>query len=201
MSLSRRTLLLAAPALLLGIALVWNLGKPQTYAFRGSLIDPPVPAPDIALSDQHGQPFRLADQRGKLVVLFFGYANCPDVCPTTLGEFAQLHRKLGPNANRVRFVFITIDPQRDTPADIAAYVDKFDAGILGLSGTEAQLQPLWDAYGVTREREDVGGVLGYTFNHSARTYVINHDGQLRLTFPFGMEVDAMLEDLLYLLEH
>jgi len=196
----KKTVLLTLLAAVAGAALVWKLAAPQAYAFRGSRIEPPLPAPDITLSDQNGRPFRLSEQRGKLVLLFFGYTHCPDVCPTTLGEFARLHRKLGPHADQVRFVFITLDPQRDTPAEVAAFVQKFQAGIIGLSGSEAELQPVWDAYGVVRAVQPVDGPVEYLLDHSAQTYLIDRQGRLQATFPFGMEVDAMLEDVLYLLE-
>jgi protein SCO1/2 len=89
---------------------IWAETFSQAYTFRGSLIDPPMPAPDFTLNNQYGQPFRLSEQRGKLVLIFFGYTNCPDVCPSTLAQFRQVRTQLGTQAERVQFVFITVDP-------------------------------------------------------------------------------------------
>lgn len=120
----------------LGVGLVigYNVfAKP--YSYQGSLIDPPAQAADFSLESADGSVFRLADQRGQVVVLFFGYTHCPDVCPTTLYDFTQIKERLGPKAEQVKFVMITSDPERDHPDVVENYVSGFDSEFVGLSGS------------------------------------------------------------------
>lgn len=165
----------------------------QPYHLRGSTIMPLSTAPEIALND-----FRLSDQRGKVVVLAFGYTSCPDICPATLGEYKRLLDGLGKEASKVQMVFITVDPQRDTVERMQAYTAGFDDRILGLSGAEAELNAVWQAYGVTRIIREVGSKAGYLVDHSARIYVIDKAGNLRVTYAFGTPVQDLLSDLRFL---
>jgi len=171
----------------------------SVYKFRGSVIDPPVAATDFSLKDQNGQTFQISEQRGKPVLLFFGYTSCPDVCPTTLAQFKQTRARLGTLADRVRFVFITVDPQRDTPDKMSKYLNVFDPAIVGLGGTEADLQPVWKAYGVYRQIQPGSSATGYLVDHSARVYLIDAQGNLRVTYAFGAQADDMAQDVRYLL--
>ena len=173
----------------------------QNNRLRGSVIDPPMPAAEIALTDQNGQPFRLADYRGKVVLLFFGYTYCPDVCPATMAELRAARAMLKPeDAARVQVVFITVDPARDTAASIQEYVARFDPAFLGLSGTEAELSAVWQAYGVFREIEQTDSVAGYLVAHTSRVYVVDVNGNLSLSFAFGTPPDDVANDLRILLK-
>jgi protein SCO1/2 len=163
-------------------------------------LEPPIPAPEIALVDGRGQPFRLSDLRGKVVALFFGYTTCPDVCPGTLAELRQIRRDLGPQASDLQVVFISVDPRRDTPQRVQEYVSRFDPSFIGLTGDESALQPTWEAYGVFREEVETDSAAGYLVNHSARTYLIDRTGYLRLTMNFGTSIDDVRHDILILLE-
>jgi protein SCO1/2 len=199
--LSSSTILLFVGMVILGFLIVVGstvFAKP--YQFMGSKIDPAAPAPDFTLTDQNGQPYTLSDQKGKVVLIFFGYTNCPDVCPTTLAEFKNLREQLGDQADRVEFVFITVDPERDTPQRMAAYLPTFGEGILGLSGSEDELTPVWKAYGVYRNKVDSGSAAGYAMEHSSRTYGIDADGNLRVTYLFGTTPGSILKDALHLLD-
>ncbi len=171
----------------------------STYRFRGSAIEPPVVAADFSLRDQHGQMFRLGDQRGQIVLMFFGYTSCPDVCPTTLAQFKQTRARLGDLADRVRFVFVTVDPQRDTSERMQKYLGVFDPNIVGLGGSEAELEPVWQAYGVYRKVQPGSSATGYLVDHSARVYLVDAQGNLRLTYAFGVQADDMAQDVRYLL--
>jgi protein SCO1/2 len=192
--------------LLLGLAILTGFGavllaqvfRPP-YRYQGSLLDPPVSATDFTLTDQHGQAFRLSDQRGRAVLLFFGYTHCPDVCPVTLSLFKQVRARLGPAAASARFVYITVDPERDTPAAVGAYVSNFDPAIIGLTGSRAQLEPIWQAYGVYQARVEAGSAAGYLVDHSAYVYAIDPNGDLRLTYAFGSDGEALWQDLSHLL--
>jgi len=166
---------------------------PTVSPFRGSVLSQPIAATDFTLTDQHGQPFRLSEQRGKVVLLFFGYTSCPDVCPTTLSAWKRVHEELGDEAERVRFVFVTVDPERDTPERLGLHVDLFNpdfvpvqGGFVALTGTPDELEPIYEAYGVYYEKvETPGSALGYLVNHTSSGYVIDPQGNWRLRHAFG----------------
>jgi len=163
------------------------------------MIDPPAPAADFTLQAADGSTFRLSEQRGNVVLLFFGYTHCPDVCPTTLYDYKQVIQSLGEDADRVRFAFVTVDPERDTLDLLGAYVTAFDPHIVALSGSQEALDEVYDIFGVFYEKQDVGSAAGYLVDHTARVYVVDADSNLTLTFPFGMEADAMADDISHLL--
>lgn len=194
-------LMLFAIATVVGLALGY-LGIqifPQPYTFRGSLIEPLLSATDFTLQAHNGQPFTLSEQHGKVVLLFFGYTSCPDVCPATLAEYRQIASQLGDQADAAIFVMITADPERDTPERLANYVTAFNPDFLGLAGSPEELQAVYDGYGVFVEKEDTDSKAGYLVSHTARIYVIDQDGNLRLTFPFGMEAEDIGSDIAHLI--
>ncbi len=200
--MDRKTLWVGLGALLF-VALVTAIVffTSQNNRLRGSVIDPPMPAAEIALTDQHGNPFRLADYRGKVVLLFFGYTYCPDVCPATMAELRAARAMLKPEqAARVQIVFVTVDPGRDTPASIQEYVSRFDPTFLGLSGTEEKLSAVWQAYGVFREVEQSDSAGGYLVSHSSRVYVVDVNGNFSLSFAFGTSPADVANDLRILLK-
>jgi protein SCO1/2 len=171
----------------------------KPYTFHGSRFEPPLPASDFELRQVDGKPFRLSDQKGKIVLLYFGYTSCPDVCPATLANYKQIHEQLGDKADQVEFVMVTVDPERDTPEKIARYVSAFNPAFVGLSGNLDELKSIWGAYGVYVEKEDSGSAAGYLVSHTSQIFVIDQDGNLGLTFPFGMTADDMAEDIRHLL--
>lgn len=190
---------LGALALVLLVTVVVFFAS-QTNTLRGSVIDPPLTAAEIPLTDQHGNPFRLADYRGKVVLLFFGYTYCPDVCPATMAELRAARSMLKPEqAARVQVVFITVDPARDTPESIQEYVSRIDPTFLGLSGTEQELSAVWKAYGVFREIEPTDGG-SYLVAHTSRVYVIDVNGNFSLSFAFGTPPADVANDLRILLK-
>ena len=131
---------------------------------------------------------------------FFGYTHCPDVCPVTLSEFKQIRQKLGKRAESVAFLFITVDPKRDTPEALGKHVALFDPAIIGLTGDFYNLEMVWKAYGVTREEQVVSGPAEYLVDHTARTYVVDKRGDLRMTYPFGFDADSMAQDVSHLVD-
>lgn len=167
--------------------------------FYGGVLNPPRPAPEFSLMDQHRQPFRLQDHRGKVVVLFFGYTTCPDVCPGTLAHYTRVKELLADDADRVEFVFITVDPERDTPERLAEYMPIFDEEFYGLTGDREALEAVWSDYGVYVERVEDPGPVGYWMNHTALSYVIDPDGRLRLAHMYGTPVEEVASDLRQLL--
>jgi len=173
------------------------------YSFKGSLIEPPIPAKDFSLQDQHGQPFTLSEQSGKIVLLFFGYTSCPDVCPATLGKYKQIAALLGNQADQVEFVMITADPERDTAAQLENYLSGFNPDFIGLRGPREILRVVYTSYFVAVEKEkkeEDDQTPGYLVAHTSRVFLIDPAGDLRLTYPPEIGAEAMAQDILYLLK-
>jgi protein SCO1/2 len=196
--MDRQVLLVGFGSLLLvGIVAVGVLffGKPET--FHGTTYVEPYPrATEFSLPRGDGGSFQLSSMRGKIVLLFFGYTSCPDVCPTTLAELNQALGKLSKDeSSRVRVVFVTVDPGRDTPERVQTYVDHFNPDFIGLSGTEDELSKIWKEYGVTREIVDSTSVAGYLVNHTARVTLIDGNGNLRVSYSFDTPVNDIVHDL------
>lgn len=197
---NRYTLFLILALGLIGAMIAATLLTRQPYQFQGSLISPASPAPDFSLIAPDGSAFRLSDQRGKIVLIFFGYTQCPDVCPVTLAEYRKIIQNLGARSQQVVYLFITVDPDRDTSALLGQHTALFDPAILGLTGDQTTLEMVWKAYGVVREIQETGGAAGYLVDHTARLYLVDKQGRLRVTYPFGFGVDGILKDLAYLLD-
>jgi protein SCO1/2 len=198
MKQSRYALFLVFALILLAMAVAASLLTRQPYQFKGSLIEPARPAPNFTLTDETGQPFTLASQISRPVLIFFGYTHCPDVCPVTLAEYKQIRAQLGAQADAITCLFISVDPDRDTPQVIGEYTSLFDPAIVGLTGSLAELEPVYAAYGVVRTPHFDEGE-NYTVDHTARTYLVDPAGNLRLTYPFGFGVEGIVEDLQHLL--
>ena len=155
---------------------------------------------DFSLQDPKGVTRSLADFRGKAVVLFFGYTQCPDVCPTTLATLAQAMQRLGPNADRVQVLFVTIDPERDTPALLAQYVPAFDPRFLGLRGDAAATARTAKEFKILYEKVPGATPGSYTMDHSAGTYIFDPKGRLRLYVAYGQGPEVYAHDLKLLLD-
>lgn len=183
-------------AWLLALVVVFGLTSCATYEYKGAVIDPPDQAADFTLTDQNGNTFRLADQRGKVVAVFFGYTNCPDICPATMSDMQVVLNRLSDKRDQVKVVFITVDPERDTSERLQRFIGLFDQDIIGLTSDPATLDAVYKAYGAGATRRDLpDSALGYAMDHTATTTVIDKDGQRRLLFGFGTPVDDIVSDL------
>jgi protein SCO1/2 len=180
------------------ISVLAGCGGPS---FNGQVKNPVQPAPELALTDQHGEPFLLSEQKGKVVLLYFGYTYCPDVCPTTLGDFKRIHRALGQDADRVEFVFVTADPERDRPERVKKYLEIFNPDFVGLVGTQQELDAAYDSYDVYGEKENVeDSAAGYLVSHTATVFLIDPEENWRLVYDFGTPPEDIVEDIEKLLE-
>jgi protein SCO1/2 len=196
----RTTALRWARATWFGVLVALILSACTPYTFRGATLEPPDQAFDFTLTDQNGQPFSLAEQRGNVVLLFFGYTNCPDICPATLSDMQLVLNRLGDQANNVRMVFITVDPERDTVEKLQRFTARFDERIVGLTGDSQQLVAVYQAYGAGATRRELpNSALKYAMDHTATTTVIDKTGQRRLLFGFGSPVEDMTSDIQALL--
>lgn len=199
-------LLLAAGVIVFTIALRPPISTNQTAGnvssqFHGAVFDPMIPAPNIELTSHRGDAYRLDEQKGNVVVLFFGFTSCPDVCPTTLANFRQVKQHLSEDeVDRVQFVMVTVDPERDDAERMARYVQAFDPDFIGLTGTIEEVQVAWAAYDVQPEKIEIpGSALGYSVSHPSSAFVIDPEGNLRLLHFYGLPPDAVAEDLSNLL--
>jgi protein SCO1/2 len=188
---------IAGIAVLLTLALLRVVVPP--YQYQGSVIDPPIPAADFTLTGTDGVPTTLSDQRGKLLMVYFGFTNCPDECPLTMANFARLREGLGKDADSVRFMMITVDPERDTREQLRSYLDKFDPSILGLTGTPDELAPVWKDYGVYVSVPEHHHDESYDVEHTSRVYLIDSRGNWRLTYTIDTDWQVMAADLQYML--
>lgn len=156
-------------------------------------------ARDFALTDHNGQARSIKDFAGKVVVLFFGYTQCPDVCPTSMSELAEVKKLLGKEGERLQGLFITVDPQRDTPEVLKAYMGNFDPTFLALYGTPEKLEALAKEYKVYFKKVEGKTPTSYTMDHSAGSYVYDTQGKLRLYTRYGTGPQALAADIKLLL--
>lgn len=164
-------------------------------ALHGDEYVPASSAPSLELSAPAGATFRLAALRDTTVLLFFGYTHCPDVCPTTLADWAQARRILGDRADRTRFVFVSVDPDRDTPEAARGYAQRFDSTFLGVVASAEQLARLRRDWGVTAHATDDTRDGEYLVAHPGRTFVVDPDGRLRLRYSIGTPAAEIAADL------
>ena len=182
------------------VGLVFGIFYERPYNFRGSVIDPAMEAPDFKLNSSQGGEYNLSLSTGKFKLLFFGYTFCPDVCPTTLFEMREIKSRLRDKADNIEFLFITVDPARDTEEQLAKYLASFDESFYGLTGSEAELEKVWKEYGVFREIQHVDNSLGYLVDHTSRLYLINSNNELMMTYLNDTSLDDIVMDLNYLLK-
>ncbi len=154
---------------------------------------------DFALTDHTGKPRTLADYRGKAVAVFFGFTQCPDACPTTLAALAEAMKKLGPDADRVQVLFVTVDPARDTPELLARYVPAFDPRFAGLYGDAAAIERVAKEFKVIYQKQPGATPASYTVDHSTGTYLFDPQGRLRLYVSHGQGPEVFAHDLRQLL--
>lgn len=191
--MAKRFLISAAVglALALGIALLM-LREPATY--YGTHLAPPMPAAEFTLQSADG-PLGLADFEGRAVALFFGYTSCPDVCPTTLLRLSNAMERLGALRDQVQVVFISVDPERDSPERASRYAEAVDPAFVGLGGTPEQIADVAAKYGIYYEKAEGSDATGYLVDHSATITVLNQNGQVELLWSPTVTAEQMAADL------
>lgn len=178
-------------SVLLLAALALAACSPEGPKFRSTDITGAEFGRELALNGHDGKPRTLADFRGKAVLVFFGYTHCPDVCPTTLADAAQALKALGKDGDRVQVLFVTVDPERDTPEVLARYVPAFDARFLGLHGDAAAIQKAAKEFKIYYEKRPGKAPGEYTMDHSGQSYVFDAQGRIRLL----LRHDRLSQDL------
>jgi protein SCO1/2 len=170
------------------------------YEYKGAVLDPPLAVPDFELTDTAGQPFHLSEVEADLTLIYFGYTYCPDVCPLTLADVKQALAGVE-NRDEVQLVFISVDPDRDTPEVLERYLAAFDPQFIGLTDDFEKVQEMMKPYGAYAEKEEVtDSAAGYLVSHTARLYLVDADRNILLTYPFGFEPEDLKSDLNHLLQ-
>jgi protein SCO1/2 len=172
-------------------------GGATAAGFKSGVFDPPRQAPEFSLQGTDGRTLNLNRYHGKVVLLAFGYSSCTAVCPVTLHTFAVAVRKLGPAAAGVQVVYVTVDPERDTPARLRQFLANFDPAFTGATGTEKQLQQVRKDYGVSAKK--IPYEKSYVYDHSSFTYLLDRQGRIRALMPYGHSADDFVNDLNILL--
>ena len=191
--------LIAASALSISAAAVLTACSPDGPAFRGVNITGADYARDFSLTDHNGQQRSLKDFRGKVVVVFFGFTQCPDVCPTSMQELAEVKAALGADGERLQGIFISVDPERDTLEMLKAYMENFDPSFLALRPTPEQLPALAKDFKIHYKKVDGTTPTSYTLDHSAGSYLYDPQGRLRVYHRYGSGAEALTEDVRLLL--
>ena len=183
----------AVIGVLLGVA-VLSVFRPHVYS--GVVLQSSEPAPLMdGLTYTDGQPVDIAALQGNVVFVYFGYTYCPDVCPLTLGTVDDALDDLGDDADRVKTIMVTVDPERDTPAVLESYLAAFNEGFRGVVGAEPDIRSVATQYGVTYQYDEEAADGSYAVNHTASLLTIDPDGALRVVYPFGVTAEELTADL------
>lgn len=180
-------------------AIILTACQDQPYRWHGNPHENPPLAPDFELPDPKGDSLRLRSKNGSPVLLFFGYTQCPDACPATVGTIRWVFRKLDDPANHVTFAFVSINPDHDTPEILARYLGKFDERFIGLSGDKMTLVAIKRAYGVFAEVDLTSDPDHHLLNHTSRLFLIDADGILRTNYTLGTPPEDILADVDHIL--
>jgi protein SCO1/2 len=167
------------------VAIFWLVclcANDPSLAQAGDALTPKGSGGDFALTDQNGNLFRLSQQRGKIVLLFFGYTSCADACPTMMAKLTSVCKSLGADQKQLRIIFVSLDPARDTPAALKKYLEYFSLGAVGLTGKKTEIDRVVNQYGASYEIEKSDSALGYHINHSTYLYLIDQSGAVKSRF-------------------
>ena len=199
--LKRNTLKkIAIGALWVGAAGIFSACSPKGPKFQGVDLTGAEYGRDLPLTDQFGKERSIKDFAGKAVVVFFGYTQCPDVCPTSMSELAEVKRSLGADGDKLQGIFVTVDPERDTAEMLKGYMASFDPSFIALRGTPEQLVAVAKDFKIYFKRVDGQTPTSYTMDHSAGSYVYDTKGRLRVYHRYGAGVQSLAADVRALLD-
>lgn len=167
----------------------------EPHEFVGTVLSNPQPAPQFTLTADTGERVSLESYRGQVVLMYFGYTFCPDICPASLAELADAADLLGDKADEVQVVMVSVDPARDTPEALSEYMDYFDPSFVGLTGTDSEIRAVADAYGVFYQAEEGTAATGYLVDHLASVFVIDKDGDWVELLNYGTTGDQIAADV------
>lgn len=167
-----------------------------SYTYHGTRFETTEPMDDFTLTDHNGNQSSLSDYQGKVLLLYFGYTYCPDVCPTSLNELATAMDKLSSkDREQVQVLMVTVDPERDSPETLAAFLAHFDPSFVGLTGTEAEIAAAAEPFGIFYQKQDGTANTGYLVDHTASVFALNKEGALRVVYSFNTPANDIAADL------
>jgi protein SCO1/2 len=173
---------------------------PPLPELRGAVFSPPRQLPDFSLSATTGDTFTLSEHQGEVILLYFGYRTCPDFCPATFAELRHVYRELNEPDDKLKIVFVTVDPERDTLENLALYTHAFHEDFIGLRAEADALRDLTGAFGVVAEKRQVGdSALSYLIDHTASVFLIDQDGRLLAQYLYGTDYRDIIHDVRVLL--
>ncbi len=200
MTATRKRILFGLGLALLGVVVAWYLVLPRLrpHVFGGAVIQSNQKAPNTELDSADG-PVRISDFAGKVVVVYFGYTFCPDVCPATLNKLAESVALLEDKAEQVQVVMVSVDPARDTPELLEEYVTYFHPDFVGVTGDEATVNRVATLYGVVYQQAEGTEATGYTIDHTSTVILVDREGYLKLVLPFEGSAEQIASDIDYFL--
>ncbi|MDJ0953358.1 MAG: SCO family protein [Acidimicrobiia bacterium] len=200
MTVTRKRILIGLGVALLGVVVAWLLVLPRLrpHVFGGAVIQSNQKAPNTELVSADG-PVRISDFAGKVVVVYFGYTFCPDVCPATLDKLAESVALLEGRADEVQVVMVSVDPARDTPEMLEEYVTYFHPDFIGVTGDEATVNRVATLYGVVYRQAEGTEATGYTIDHTSTVILVDREGYLKLVLPFEGSAEQIASDIDYFL--
>ena len=186
----------AVAVVALALAILLPRWRADARPYNGASITPALQVPELTLRHTDGQPFSTAVTRGRLSLFFFGYTNCPDVCPLTLFHIMQIRKQLGASASAVDSYFVTVDPERDTPERLGEYVRRVDPAIIPLTGTDEELTRIREVFGVVAQKRPApNSAAGYFVDHTGSMFLVDRESRISLVYQFGTEDQLIVEDL------
>jgi protein SCO1/2 len=191
----RRQMMYFIPLILMLLLAACGSQEVDPSQFRGTLMPTPIPAADFTLTSASGEAVSLSDYRDEIVLLYFGYTFCPDICPTTLSELSEVQRELDDAGEKIQVVMVTVDPERDTPEKLGEYVAHFHPDFAGLSGTKEEIDAAGEGFGIYYEKNEGSEATGYLVDHTARVFVVDPQGNYQLSFSYGTPVEDIVHDL------
>ena len=178
-----------------------NGGNSYTQQLRGAVVSPPRTLDDFTLMSTTGEPFTLSEHRGEVLLLYFGYRACPDFCPNTFAELMRVYGELGEPADKLKIIFVTIDPERDTLDYLGQYIAAFHEDFIGLRAEGETLDALIAQFGVVAEKRVVGeSALAYLYDHTASLFLVGANGELEVQYLYGTSYRDIVHDVHLILE-
>jgi protein SCO1/2 len=191
-------------SMVIGFSLVSLLGGclgAPAYTYKGVVLDPPLPISNFELIDMKGKPFHFSDLKGEVALIYFGYTTCPDACPLTMYDVKKALADLKSGKDQVRVIFISVDPERDTPEVLSRYMSAFGPEFTGLTDDFARVQEAMKSFGAFAEKDTTSkSAAGYLVSHTTRLYLVDPTGQLLLMYPFGFKAEDLRSDLEHMLQ-
>jgi protein SCO1/2 len=189
-------LIIAGVMLLTACSTTTSTSQPLTDQLRGAVLTPPRVLADFSLMSTTGETFTLSEHHGQIILLYFGYRTCPDICPTTFATMKRVYQELGEPVDKLKVVFVTVDPERDNLADMALYTAAFHKDFIGLRDDGEALKQIMSAFGVIATRRKVGeSALSYLIDHTASVFMIGPDGKLLAQYLYGTDYRDFVHDL------